>query len=96
MKTKLHLNLSALCLSLILPVLALSQAELLLNNSFESWDISGVNGPPDYWRINNTARVSASQETELVYEGDYSIRLDYFNTANGELIQDDIPITGGQ
>jgi hypothetical protein len=55
-----------------------------------------VNGPPDYWRINNTARVSASQETELVYEGDYSIRLDYFNTANGELIQDDIPITGGQ
>ncbi|MBC8375933.1 MAG: T9SS type A sorting domain-containing protein [FCB group bacterium] len=96
MRRNIPSKLMILGLLLFAPILTMGQAELLLNNSFETWDIAGTDGPPDYWRINNTERVSASQETELVYDGDYSIRLDYFNTANGELIQDDVPITGGQ
>lgn len=96
MKRSLSTKWVALSLSLFIPIFTLGQVELLLNNSFETWDNSGANGPPDQWRINNTDRLSATQETEIVYEGDYSVRLDYSATANGELIQDNIPITGGQ
>lgn len=90
------MKLVVISFSLLIPILLIGQVELLLNNSFETWDTNGATGPPDFWRLNNAGRLSATQETEIVYDGDYSTRIDYFSTDNGELMQENIPITAGQ
>ena len=64
-----------------LPMLAIGQ-NLLTNGDFESWVTNGPGGPPDNWYFYwISTDYSAAQEPVTVYEGNYSLKLEWSNTS---------------
>jgi len=65
------------------------------NPGYEYWDDFGPSGPPDGWLFEPSGLTTATQESEIVYEGNYSAKLWWTSTSTQEFKQF-VPVVGGE